>query len=292
MAPTASATITQDPAVFAKASVPIHEKKVAENPNLKAGPQAYDAAPPTFDDKYEERAYMKQRLALAFRIFAKFGFDEGVAGHITIRDPVDPNTLWVNPFGNHFALMKSSDLIQVDHNGNVIAGGRNRKLNKAGFLIHAAIHQARPDVICAAHAHGTYGRAFCSLAKPLDIITQDHCAFYNDLALYEEYGGVVLDGEEGKNIAACLGKCKAALLSNHGVLTVGKSIEEAIFWFLSLERCCQVSLLANAAGMPRRIEDEEAEFNRTTMGHSHAGWFSALPEFELAEYNANGQQLL
>jgi ribulose-5-phosphate 4-epimerase/fuculose-1-phosphate aldolase len=188
--------------------------------------------------------------------------------------------------------MKSSDLIQVDHKGDVIAGGRNRKLNKAGFLIHAAIHQARPDVICAAHAHGTHGRAFCSLAKPLDIITQDHCAFYNDLALYEEYGGVVLDGGEGQNIAACLGKCKAALLSNHGVLTVGKSIEEAIFWFLSLERCCQVSLIAEAAGTPRWIEDAEAEFNRTTMGHSHAGWFSALPEFELAEYNAHGQHLL
>jgi ribulose-5-phosphate 4-epimerase/fuculose-1-phosphate aldolase len=210
----------------------------------------------------------------------------------TPKDPVDPNTFWVNPFGNHFALMKSSDLIQVDHKGDVIAGGRNRKLNKAGFLIHAAIHHARPDVICAAHAHGTYGRAFCSLAMPLDIITQDHCAFYNDLALYEDYGGVVLDDGEGKNIAACLGKCKAALLSNHGVLTVGKSIEEAIFWFLSLERCCQVSLIANAAGTPRKIEDAEAEFNHTTMGHTHAGWFSALPEFELAEYHANGQHLL
>ena len=210
----------------------------------------------------------------------------------TQKDPVEPTTFWVNPFGKHFGLMKVSDLIQVDHTGKVIAGGPNRKLNKAGFLIHAAIHEARPDVICAAHAHGTYGRAFCSLAKPLDIITQDHCAFYKDLALYEDYGGVVLDDQEGKDIAACLDKCKAALLSNHGVLTVGKSIEEAIFWFLSLERCCQVSLLANASGTPRKIEDAEAELNRTTMGHSHAGWFSALPEFELAEHNASGQHLL
>ena len=136
-------------------------------------------SPPTFTDKYEEREYQKGKLAAAFRIFGKYGFDEGVAGHITLRDPVDPTTFWVNPFGMAFSLIKRSDLIQVDHNGKVIDGGPVRLLNTAAFMIHGAVHEARPDVMCAAHSHTIYGRSYCSLGKPLDTITQDACSFHN-----------------------------------------------------------------------------------------------------------------
>ena len=135
--------------------------------------------PPKFKDKYQERNYLKGRLAAAFRIFAKYGFDEGVAGHITLRDPVDPTTFWVNPMGVAFSLIRKSDLIQVDHNGTVINGGEVRLLNAAAFMIHRAVHEARPDVLCAAHSHSIYGRSFCSLGRKLDIITQDACSFHN-----------------------------------------------------------------------------------------------------------------
>lgn len=135
--------------------------------------------PPKFTDKYEERHYLKGRLAAAFRIFGKYGFDEGVAGHITVRDPVDPTTFWVNPFGVAFSLIKRSDLIQVDHDGEVIDGGDCRLLNIAAFMIHGAVHQARPDVLCAAHSHSIHGRSFCTLGRDLEMITQDSCAFYN-----------------------------------------------------------------------------------------------------------------
>lgn len=135
--------------------------------------------PPKFDDKYEERKYLKGRLAAAFRIFGKYGFDEGVAGHITLRDPVDPTTFWVNPFGVAFSLINVSDLIQVDHKGQIIAGGPVKLLNAAAFMIHSAIHEARPDVMCAAHSHSIYGRSFCALGRTLDIITQDACSFHN-----------------------------------------------------------------------------------------------------------------
>lgn len=133
---------------------------------------------PTFKDTYEEREYLKGRLAAAFRIFGKYGFDEGVAGHITLRDPVDPETFWVNPFGVAFSLMRRSDLIRVDHDGKILEGGKTRLLNAAAFMIHGAIHKARPDVLCAAHSHTIYGRAFCALGRKLDIITQDACAFH------------------------------------------------------------------------------------------------------------------
>ena len=136
-------------------------------------------SPPTFEDKYEEREYLKGRLTAAFRIFGKLGFEEGIAGHITVRDPVEPTTFWVNPFGVSFRLMKRSDLIHVNAKGEIIGGGEVRLLNTAAYMIHHAVHAARPDVVCAAHSHSIYGRTFCALGKPLDTITQDSCAFYN-----------------------------------------------------------------------------------------------------------------
>ncbi|KIW88802.1 uncharacterized protein Z519_10286 [Cladophialophora bantiana CBS 173.52] len=242
-------------------------------------------SPPKFTDKLEEREYLKGRLALAFRIFAQHGFDEGFAGHITVRDPVDPTTFWVNPFGVAFSMMKSSDLILVDHEGHVIGGGSNRLLNTAAYLIHAAVHKARPDVVCAAHSHSLYGRSFCALGRPIDIITQDSCVFYNDLAVYNQFKGAVLNEKEGENIAKAIGSKKACLLQNHGILTVGQSIEAAVFWFVSLDKCCHGQLLADAAAGGRgevttKIDDEDAAFTYKAIGSPRAGWFSAKPLFD------------
>ncbi|PLB36885.1 class II aldolase/adducin family protein [Aspergillus candidus] len=253
--------------------------------------------PPSFDDKYKEREYLKGRLAAAFRIFGKNGYDEGVAGHITLRDPVDPSAFWVNPFGVAFSLIKSSDLILVNHNGEVIDGGPCRLLNAAAFMIHSAIHAARPDVLCAAHSHSLYGRAFCALGRELDITTQDSCAFYNDLVLYKQFNGVVLAAEEGNNIASALGSRKAALLQNHGLLTVGATIEETVFWFVSLEKCCHAQLLADAAAAGRggatiKIDDADAAFTYKTVGTPKAGWFSAKPLFDVIYKETGGEYLL
>lgn len=114
-------------------------------------------------------------------------------------------------------------------------------------MIHHAVHTARPEVNCVAHSHSIYGRTFCALGRPLDFITQDSCAFYNDIALYTSFRGVVLAAEEGDAIAAALGDKKAALLQNHGLLTCAKTIEATVFWFMSLEKCCHSQLMADAA---------------------------------------------
>lgn len=254
-------------------------------------------SPPKFDDKYAEREYLKGRLALAFRIFGKLGFDEGVAGHITLRDPVDPHTFWVNPFGVAFSLIKSSDLILVDHTGKVIDGGPCRLLNTAAYMIHSAIHKARPDVLCAAHSHSIHGRAFCTLGRELDITTQDSCAFYNDHVVYEQFNGVVLAEEEGHNIARTLGNKKAAMLRNHGLLTVGQTVEAAVFWFCSLEKCCHAQLMADAAAGGRggetvKIDEEDAAFTYKSVGTPLAGWFSAKPAFDVMAKECNDEYLL
>ncbi|KAH4909310.1 hypothetical protein HBI80_052880 [Parastagonospora nodorum] len=251
--------------------------------------------PPKFDDPYKERAYLKGRLAAAFRIFGKYGFDEGVAGHITLRDPVEPTHFWVNPFGVAFSLMKASDLILVNADGKVIDGGEVRLLNTAAYMIHHAVHTARPDVMCAAHSHSIYGRTFCALGRKLDTITQDSCAFHNDHVVYNSFKGVVLAEEEGKNIAKALGDKKAALLQNHGLLTVGKSIEEAVFWFVSLEKCCHSQLMADAAVAGRgeliHIDEEDAAYTYKTVGTPIAGWFSAKPMFDVIHKETGGDYL-
>jgi ribulose-5-phosphate 4-epimerase/fuculose-1-phosphate aldolase len=226
----------------------------------------------------EERLHRKQTLAAAFRLFSRFGFDEGVAGHITARDPELTDHFWVNPFGMHFGHIRVSDLLLVRHDGTIVEG--DRPLNAAAFAIHSQVHAARPDVIGAAHSHSVYGKTWSTLGKLLDPITQDACAFYGDHALFDQYSGVVLDLEEGKRIAHTLGGCKAAILRNHGLLTVGQSVEEAAWWFITMERSCHAQLMAEAAGTPILIDPDMAELTRGQVGSHFAGWFSFQPLFD------------
>jgi ribulose-5-phosphate 4-epimerase/fuculose-1-phosphate aldolase len=223
----------------------------------------------------EERLHRKQRLAASFRLFSRFGFDEGIAGHITARDPELTDHFWVNPFGMHFGHITVSDLLLVRHDGEIVHG--NRPVNAAAFAIHSQVHAARPDVIGAAHAHSVYGKTWSSLGRLLDPITQDACSFYDDHALFDDYTGVVLDPEEGRRIGVALGHRKAVILRNHGLLTVGHSVEEAAWWFITMERSCQAQLMAEAAGKPIQIAPEMARLTQGQVGSHLAGWFSFQP---------------
>ena len=237
------------------------------------------AAPPEFDDVDEERQYRKSHLAGALRLFGRFGFSEGVAGHITVRDPEFPDLFWVNPFGMSFRHVCQSDLILVDHAGNVVYG--TQPVNRAAFVIHAAIHSARPDVIAAAHAHSPYGKSFSSLGIPLAPLTQDSCIFYKDHTVISAQGGaVVFELEAGRELAEAFPTGKAAIHQNHGLFTVGQTVDEAAFWFISMERSAQAQLMAMAAGEPIEINDEYATYTAQQTGFPLAGWFSFQPLWE------------
>jgi ribulose-5-phosphate 4-epimerase/fuculose-1-phosphate aldolase len=233
---------------------------------------------PQFASADEQRTHIKQRMAAAFRLFDRFGFNEGVAGHLTARDPEDPDRFWVNPFGLSFGLIRASDLILVDRDGNVVEG--DWPVNPAAFAIHSQVHQARPDVQAAAHTHSRFGRAWSTLGRRLDPITQDACAFYGDHAVFDDFTGVVLDVEEGKRIAHALGEHKAVILRNHGLLTVGASVDAAAWWFITMERTCEVQLMAEAAGRPVLIDDENATLTASQVGSSTAAWYSFQPLFD------------
>jgi ribulose-5-phosphate 4-epimerase/fuculose-1-phosphate aldolase len=237
------------------------------------------APPPTFATVEEERQHRKVHLAGAFRLFARFGFDEGVAGHITARDPERPDWFWVNPFGVHFSHIRASDLVLVNEHGGVIQG--DHPVNTAAFAIHSRVHAARPDAVAAAHAHSLYGKTWSSLGRRLDPITQDSCAFYQDHTLFDDYTGVVYETSEGDRIAQALGSCKAIILRNHGLLTVGKSVDEAAWYFITMERTCQAQLMAEAAGKPVLISHDNALVTRNQVAGGINGWFQYQPMWQM-----------
>ena len=231
--------------------------------------------PPAFANHAEERLHRKQRLAASLRLFALFGYEEGVAGHITVRDPEKTDHFWVNPFGMYFGHIRVRDLILVNHSGEVVEGGY--PVNRAAFAIHSRIHLARPDVVAAAHSHSMYGKTWASLGRLLDPLTQDACAFYQDHGLFENFTGIVYETSEGDRIAEALGSKKAAILQNHGLLTVGQTVDEAVWWFITMDRTCQSQLMAEAAGKPKPISHESALVTHGQLGTPQAGWFQFQP---------------
>jgi ribulose-5-phosphate 4-epimerase/fuculose-1-phosphate aldolase len=232
---------------------------------------------PVFESVEAERLHIKQRLAAAFRLFSKFGFDEGVAGHITARDPERHDCFWVNPYAVHFSQIRVSNLSLVDHEGRTVQG---TPCNAAAFAIHSRVHMGRSDIVAAAHAHGVYGRSWSTFGRLLDPLTQDACAFYKDHTIFQEYNGIVLDTEEGDRISRALGSHKAVIMVNHGNLTVGRTVDEAAWWFIAMERCCQAQLLAQAAGQPRIIDDEAALGTRESVGSPYGGWVAFQPLYQ------------
>ncbi len=234
---------------------------------------------PKFDTVEEERQHRKQRLAVAYRIFAQLGYEDGAvgaAGHITARDPEHPETFWVNPWGVNFAHICVSNLIRVNEHGEIIEG-EGALLNGAAFAIHSQIHAARPDVVAAAHAHSMYGKTFSTLGRVLRPLTQDACAFHEDHDVFDGYSGVVTELDEGKRIAACLADNKAVILKNHGLLTVGASVDAAAAAFVCMDRACHSQLLAEAAGEPHDIPQDVARSTYNLVGSQLAMWFTFQP---------------
>ncbi|SDH46482.1 Ribulose-5-phosphate 4-epimerase/Fuculose-1-phosphate aldolase [Lentzea fradiae] len=228
--------------------------------------------PPVFDDPAEERAYLKRRLTAAVRLFGHYGFDEGISGHLSVRDPEHHDRFWVNPFGVAFNRIRVSDLICVDTEGRVVHG--HLPVNPSAFVIHSAIHTQRPEAHAAAHAHTLNSRALTALKLGLAPVDQESTAFWNDHVLCDDYEGPTVDPEQGKAVADALGDKRAILLRYHGLITVGATIDEAAFWFISFDRCAQVQLLARAAGQLVPMSDEQAASARAGFGDPNLAWYS------------------
>ena len=238
-------------------------------------PSPFVPVPPRFDDARDERRHRKERLAAAHRLFARNGYAEGIAGHHRARDPIEPDTFWVGPFGHHFAEVSCSTLVRVDHEGRVVQG--DGEVNQAAFVIHSSIHRARPEVTAVAHAHPIAGKAWAALGRLLDPIGQEACVFFEDHALSEPYSGIVLDLDEAERLTKALGHHKATILRNHGLLTVGRTVDEAAWWLVAMDDCCKVQLAAEAVGAQTLIDTAVAREARRAGGTPQLGWFKFQP---------------
>lgn len=229
-------------------------------------------APPDFQDPAEERTYLKRRLTAAVRLFGYYGFDEGISGHLSVHDPEHSDRFWVNPFGVAFSRIRVSDLICVDAQGQVVHG--TLPVNPSAFVIHAAIHQQRPDAHAAAHAHTLNSRALTAIKIGLEPVDQESTAFWGDHVLCDDYAGPTVDPGQGQAVADALGDRRAVLLRYHGLITVGSTIDEAAFWFISFDRCAGVQLLARAAGALVPMSQEQARSARAGFGDPNLARYS------------------
>ncbi len=217
-----------------------------------------------------EARKLKVKLAAAYRILARYGLDQGIAGHISQRVPGAADYFWVNPFGLQFSQVSADDLALVNHKGELVDGWP--VVNFAAFCIHGAIHEARPDVHCAVHTHSPAGSAFSALNIPLEPLDQVCCSFYEDHAVYSEYDGVVVDLDQTHGMLDALGEKRALILSNHGLLTCAETVEQAIIDMIDLDRSCLVNLRAMATGRPLRPVTPEAARQARALQTIPARW--------------------
>jgi ribulose-5-phosphate 4-epimerase/fuculose-1-phosphate aldolase len=260
-----------------------NEKAAAPERSVYQPDQAnlYFPKPPQFATLAEERLHRKQRLAAVCRVFAKFRYEYGFAGHITVRDPEFPDLYWTNPFAMDFGRVRVSDLLLADHAGNVLEGSWS--LNRAGFVLHTAIHQANPHVVASCHAHTTHGMAWAALGRKLDPITQTAASFYHEHTLItEEAGAVVVQQDAGASVAAAFGNAKIAIHQNHGLFSAGRdSVDEAAWWFIAAERACEIQLKAEATGHPlKMINDSAVEHSTKHLGTPFIAWLHFQPIYD------------
>ncbi|KAI5239961.1 arad-like aldolase/epimerase [Aureobasidium subglaciale] len=240
---------------------------------------------PKFDSYAAKRQWTLEHLAGAFRVFGREGYAEGIAGHISVLDPEHSDRFWINPLAVHFSMMKVSDLICLDMQGNVVGGNRSVPANAAGVSIHTACHLARPDAHAICHAHSLYGKAWATFGRELDMISQDVCYFYKAHSVYRNYGGIAFESDEGTAIAHALGSNKAAILVNHGLITVGETVDEAAYLYTLLEKSCRIQLMVESTGLPKMmVPDEEAADTFRLASQPETLFVEFQTSYKLEEY--------
>lgn len=188
-----------------------------------------------------EETQLRRDLAAAYRLAARFGWDDTLYTHFSVRmpAPAGQERFLLNPFGLMFNEVRASDLIVVDTQGHIVDG--DAKYNPAGFTIHSAVHMARDDAHCVIHTHTLAGMAVAACEQGLLQLNQISAEFYNGVG-YHPYEGVATNLEERSRLQAALGNHAALILRHHGLLTVGKSVADAFYVMFYLNRACEIQL--------------------------------------------------
>ncbi len=222
----------------------------------------------------EERAHRKKMVALGYRVFGAMRWGQLGDGHITARDPEFLDHFWVLDYGVSFRFATVHDLVLVAPDGTIaegVAGSPGGGANTAGYNIHHPLLAARPDVVSAAHTHTGYGTPWAANVEPFRALSQESNCFVFDQAMFDDEEVEVLTVEGGHRIAAAMGQHKLCILRNHGLLTVGGTVEEAVGWFVLAERVAEVHVKAPDG---KAISDEAAKIAASTLATPDVGWRS------------------
>jgi len=209
---------------------------------------------------------LRIQLAACYRLVAHFGMDDLIYNHISVRLPGPQHHFLINPYGVFFNEVTASCLVKIDLEGNVVDGS-SQPVNRAGFVIHSAIHAAREDAICVLHTHSDAATAVAGLEHGLLPVSQFAMHFWNRLG-YHEYEGVALDTDERERLVRDMGPHQVMVLRNHGILAAGRTIPEAFMLAYYFERAARIQLMAQASGDNLMLPPEEisekaaAQFNQ------------------------------
>ena len=202
-------------------------------------------------------------LAACYRLIAHYGMSDMMANHVSAAVPDERNAFLINAYGMLYEEITASSLIKIDLDGNILAkpdfGDLDYGINKAGYVLHSAVHRARHEVACVIHTHTAAGMAVASLECGLLPLSQTAMRFLK--IRYHDYQGVVLDTAEQDSLVRDLGAGEALILRNHGLLTCGRTVGEAFNWMHRLELACRSQLAAMATGaklmpVPQKVLDE------------------------------------
>jgi ribulose-5-phosphate 4-epimerase/fuculose-1-phosphate aldolase len=214
----------------------------------------------------EIRAQRQRCLALGYRLLAAQRWGDLGDGHISARDPERSDCFWMLRWGVSYHQARASDMVLVGPDGALAQG--DGAVNLAAYYIHHPILMARPDVVSAVHVHTGWGTPFSAEVRPVLPITQESCLFFEDHAVFDDEEVQVQSVEGGKRIAVALGRGRAIILRNHGLLTVGDGVDQAVGRFVHLERVAEVHMKAREA---RPISAAAARFAKADLDRIDTG---------------------
>ncbi|CAM3921748.1 Decarboxylase NovR [Pseudomonas reidholzensis] len=237
--------------------------------------------PPRHADPLAERLHRKQRLAASYRLFAELGFEVGVAGHFTARDPIEPDHYWINPLGVPFSQIRVSDLLRVNGEGQVVEG--QGLLNTSALELHYDLQKARPEVVGIAHLHGFHGRVWSAFGRPFEPLTAEASGFLDDQVVFDRHALRDANGalEQDRAIASAAFVERFAannllIWQNHGLWTTGETVESAAWRFIQADDSARAHLLAYGAGQPLLPRLEEAD-RAPKARREFFAWLNFLP---------------
>jgi len=217
---------------------------------------------------------VQEKIALGSRILVMEGQGDFNLGHVSALD--DDGRIWIKPAGIGQEEITAQDVIRIDHEGKVQEGSRKPH---GELPIHIGIYDARPDVRAIVHTHPMYAIAFGATGKKLQMLCHDSIVFYDALGYFDATADLLTVPEQGEWLAEALGSGKAALMKNHGIVTVGKTVEEAVCLAIHLEKACRVQLLCGNDGVP--IDDATALKMRQDCDRTTAKRYSGFFEYEI-----------